>query len=51
MKRWFSEKFDHLLSWAYTRRIYGPRCPDYDKECYSCEAWHLHDELFNEDWP
>lgn len=41
------DTFDHLISWLYTRRLFGFRCPDYDKECACCAAWRFHDELFN----
>ncbi len=37
---------DRLLSWLYTHRLYGSRCPDYDAECHCCAAWREHDELF-----
>lgn len=40
--------FDHLLSWSYTKRIWGSRCPDYEPECPCCKAWRLHDEVFND---
>ena len=38
---------DRLISWLYTLRIYGPRCPDYDEGCHCCKAWWEHDNLFN----
>ncbi len=38
---------DRLLSWLYIRRMYGSRCPDYSVECFCCEAWYEHDELFS----
>lgn len=37
---------DRLLSWLYTWRMFGTRCPDYDAECHCCKAWREHDELF-----
>lgn len=40
--------FNHFVSWLYTRRLYGPRCPDFMHGCACCEAWKVHDELFNE---
>lgn len=36
---------DIILSWLYTRRLYGERCPDYDPNCHCCLAWRDHDEL------
>jgi len=37
---------DRMISWLYTRRIFGPRCSDYEQECSVCAAWKLHDEIF-----
>lgn len=39
--------FDKLLSWIYTYRIWGPRCPDFEPQCACCKAWAEHDEIFN----
>lgn len=25
-------------------RMYGPRCPEYQPGCFTCEAWRLFDE-------
>lgn len=41
------EKFDHFVSWLYTRRLYGPRCDEFADRCPVCEAWQFHDEAFN----
>lgn len=38
---------DHFLSWLYTYRLWGPRCSDYEPTCACCEAWKVHDEIFN----
>ena len=38
---------DRLLSWLYTWRFYGPRCPDFEADCPCCSAWKDHDWLFN----
>ena len=40
---------DRLISWLYTRRLFGPRCSDYKSGCACCEAWEFHDELFGND--
>lgn len=45
--RALSRHFDHFLSWLYTRRLYGQRCPDFAEHCPCCEAWQAHDEIFN----
>jgi len=37
---------DRLMSWLYTRRIWGPRCPDSEPGCPVCQRWREHDELF-----
>lgn len=37
--------FDIFVSWLYTRRLYGERCPDYDEHCHCCKAWQEHGEL------
>jgi hypothetical protein len=26
---------DRFISWLYTRRLYGPRCSEYESEMYS----------------
>lgn len=36
--------FDRLLSYVYTRRFYGPRCPEFEPLCGCCQAWELHDD-------
>ncbi len=35
--------FDRVLSWLYTYRLFGSRCPDYAEGCACCEAWNVHD--------
>ena len=47
LRRFLWWKFDHFVSWLYTYRLYGPRCPDYADSCPGCIAWVNHDELFN----
>jgi hypothetical protein len=42
--------FDRLISWLYTRRIWGPRCSEYEPGCPCCERWRQHDDLFNAEW-
>lgn len=37
----------HLLSWLYTRIIFGPRCTTAEPLCLVCRKWTVHDELFN----
>ena len=36
---------DRLISWVYTRKMFGPRCSEYEPSCACCAAWKLHDEL------
>jgi hypothetical protein len=36
---------DWFISWLYTRKLYGPRCSDFEATCPCCEAWQNHDEL------
>lgn len=36
---------DRFISWLYTRRFYGPRCPEFGDGCPVCEAWEQHDEF------
>lgn len=35
---------DKIISYVYTRRIFGPRCPEYVECCPCCMAWRLHDD-------
>lgn len=35
---------DRLLSWLYTRRFFGPRCPEHEPTCATCQAWEFHDD-------
>lgn len=39
---------DRLISWLYTRRIWGARCPDFDPDCYTCRRWAEHDDMFGD---
>lgn len=36
--------FDRFLSYLYTRRFFGPRCPEFAPGCPCCEAWEFHDD-------
>ena len=38
---------DRFISWLYTRKWYGPRCPEHETGCPCCDKWREHDELFN----
>ena len=40
---------DRLISWIYTRRLFGLRCEEYAEGCPCCEAWKFHDELFRDE--
>lgn len=51
VRRWIGWHYDHLVSWHYTRRIYGTRCPDFEPECPCCRRWADHDWLFNDTEP
>lgn len=42
---------DRLISWLYTRRIWGPRCPDFDPDCRVCRRWAEHDDMFTDNSP
>jgi hypothetical protein len=37
---------DRFISWLYIRRLYGPRCSEYESSCIVCEQWKHHDEMF-----
>jgi len=37
---------DRWLSWVYVRRIWGPRCSEYEAGCPCCEKWLEHDWHF-----
>lgn len=39
---------DRLLSWLYTRKVWGPRCSERETGCACCDAWATHDWLFRE---
>lgn len=51
MRYWIRDKIDHLVSYVYTHRLFGPRCPEVNPDCACCKAWILHDELFNHSKP
>lgn len=38
---------DWILSYVYTRRLFGPRCSEVEPTCACCQAWITHDEIFN----
>jgi len=38
---------NHIISWLYTHRIWGPRCDEFEPACWVCNAWAKHDEWFN----
>jgi hypothetical protein len=35
---------DRFLSYVYTRRFFGPRCPEFEAGCPCCDAWKVHDD-------
>ena len=39
---------ERFISWLYTRKIWGPRCGEYEPECICCQKWAIHDEIFND---
>lgn len=51
MPYWIKDKLDHILSYVYTRRMFGPRCEEYLKGCPVCDAWHFHDDCFSDGKP
>jgi Uma2 family endonuclease len=40
--------FEHFLSWLYIRQLWGPRCDGFEPDCFVCQKWREHDEVFNE---
>ena len=40
--------FDKVLSWVYTRKIWGIKCDEFEPECCVCKAWRTHEDLFDE---
>lgn len=46
--KWLSWQIDHAISWIYSYRLWGPRCPDYEPTCVVCQRWRDHDEIFND---
>ena len=47
MRYLIANKLDHLISYVYTRRLFGPRCEEHMDGCPVCDAWRTHDEIFN----
>ncbi len=37
--------YDRWLSWLYTYRFFGKRCPDFEPLCPCCRAWEDHDDM------
>ena len=42
-----ADMIDRIVSYIYTRRMYGRRCMDTNPECPCCRAWEFHDDIFN----
>jgi len=40
---------DCLISYIYIRKIWGPRCQDFDRACLTCQKWQEHDQIFGLD--
>lgn len=51
MRYWIKDKIDHLVSYVYTRRMFGPRCPEHLDGCAVCDAWRFHDDCFSDGKP
>lgn len=47
MLYWINTKIDLVISYVYTRRLFGPRCEEHMDGCPVCDAWRTHDEIFN----
>lgn len=37
---------DRVISYVYTRRLFGPRCEEDLPGCACCDAWRTHDDIF-----
>ena len=46
MRYWIKDKIDHLVSYVYTRRMFGPPCEEHLKGCAVCDAWEFHYDCF-----
>ena len=51
MRYWIRDKLDHLVSYVYTRRLFGPRCEEHLDGCAVCDAWRFHDDCFGNSEP
>ena len=51
MRYWIRDKLDCLISYVYTRRMFGHRCEEYLEGCPGCDAWRLHDDCFGNSEP
>lgn len=46
MRYWIKDKIDHLVSYVYTRRLFGKRCDAFHPDCVVCKAWDFHYDCF-----
>ena len=51
MRYWIRDKIDHLVSYVYTRRMFGKPCEEYLEGCAVCDAWQLHRDCFSDGKP
>lgn len=51
MRYWVKDKIDHIVSYVYTRRMFGHRCEEYLEGCAVCDAWQFHDDCFGDGKP
>ena len=51
MRYWIRDKLDCLVSYVYTRRMFGKPCEEYLEGCAVCDAWQLHRDCFEDGKP
>jgi len=51
MRYWIKDKLDHLVSYVYTRRMFGKPCEEYLEGCAVCDAWQFHNDCFSDGKP
>lgn len=43
---YIDDYIDRIISYVYTRRLFGPRCKEHMDGCPCCDAWRTHDDIF-----
>ena len=41
-----TDYIDRIISYVYTRRMFGARCEEKMEGCPCCNAWEFHDDIF-----